>query len=237
MPKYKIADVIFETEHIYDYVPKEMKDYLYTENAPAELTINLRQEDIDFEKNLAPDIEDKFLESIALYRKLCDYILLNKQGLIFHCSAIAVGGNAYLFTAPSGTGKSTHAKLWRNLLGDKAVMINDDKPIIRYIDGEFYVYGTPWDGKHHLSTNTRAKVKGICRIAQAKDNKIFSLTPSEMLITVLTQTALPKDEKQATELFNLIDKLLGTVKLYHLDCNISEDAAKLSYNTMTGDNL
>ncbi|MBQ8427284.1 MAG: hypothetical protein IJX16_05955 [Clostridia bacterium] len=147
-----------------------------------------------------------------------------------------VDGNAYLFTAPSGTGKSTHTRLWRELLGDKAVMINDDKPIIRYVDGEFYVYGTPWNGKHRLDTNTRAKVKAICQIYQAKENEIKKISPPEMLLTVLNQTIRPNDAETYDKLLDLIDKLLRKVELYKLGCNISIDAAKLAYETMSKEN-
>jgi hypothetical protein len=144
-----------------------------------------------------------------------------------------VDGCAYLFTAPSGTGKSTHTRLWRELLGDKAVMVNDDKPIIRYIDGEFYVYGTPWNGKHHLDTNCRAKIKAICKIEQAKENRIEIISTSEMLMTILNQTIRPDNLEQMDKLLGLIDKMISKVGLYKLGCTISKEAAELAYSTMS----
>ena len=148
-----------------------------------------------------------------------------------------VDGNAYLFTAPSGTGKSTHTRLWREMLGDKAVMINDDKPMIRFIDGDFYVYGTPWNGKHNLDTNTRAKVKAICKISQSKENSIRRANSAEMLLTILNQTIRPTETVGMDKLLNLIEKLLTSVDLYCLGCNISREAAELSYKTMSGEQL
>ena len=130
------------------------------------------------------------------FRKLCDYILKNANGFIFHSSAMMVDGNAYLFTAPSGTGKSSHAKLWRELLGDRAVMINDDKPIVRFVDGEFFVYGTPWNGKHKLGENCKAKIKAICALSQEKENLIRKATVPEMLPVILNQTIRPKEIKE-----------------------------------------
>ena len=144
-----------------------------------------------------------------------------------------VDGEAYLFTAPSGTGKSTHTRLWREMLGERAVMINDDKPIVRYVDGDFYVYGTPWNGKHRLDTNTRAKVKAICKIYQAKENVIEKAKPSDMLITLMNQTVRPCEEKKMDKLLAILDKMLTQVDLYSLGCNISREAAELSYNTMS----
>lgn len=233
MPRYKIADVVFEVNPIYPYSEKLCRSYLYYGNVPPAFVADMTEEDIAHEKALAPEFPDAYLESLAIFRKLCHYVLTNADGIVFHSSAIMVDGEAYLFTAPSGTGKSTHARLWREMLGDRAVMINDDKPIVRYIDGAFYVYGTPWNGKHHLDTNCRAKIKAICEIRQAKENAIRRAPTQEMLITILNQTIRPDDEEDMDRLLNLTEKMLETVDLYQLGCNISREAAELSFNTMS----
>lgn len=235
MPRYKIADVVFDTNHIYTYTAKLCQNYLYKGTEPSAFAVNITQSDIDNEraKGGAEQFSDAYLESLALFRKLCEYTLLNAQGIIFHSSAICVDGNAYLFTAPSGTGKSTHARLWREMLGDRAIMINDDKPIIRFVDGAFYVYGTPWNGKHRLDTNSRAKIKAICEIKQAKDNSITEISSSQMLYVILNQTLRPEKLDEMEKFLALIDKLLKSVKLYSLRCNISREAAELSFATMS----
>lgn len=233
MPRYKIADVVFDAKLIYKYTEKLCKNYEYNGEEQPLFTAVITDDDVALEKQKAPEFPEPYLESLALFRKLCDYALSNSNGIIFHSSAIMVDGDAYLFTAPSGTGKSTHTRLWRELLGDKAVMINDDKPIIRYIDGDFYVYGTPWNGKHHLDTNARAKIKAICKIYQASENKIERISSGEMLMTVLNQTIRPDNLDQMDKLLNLIDKMLKSVDLYSLGCNVSIDAAKLSYKVMS----
>ena len=152
--------------------------------------------------------------------------------ILIHSSVIRCDGKGYLMTAPSGTGKSTHTRLWRELLGDKVVMINDDKPIIRYIDGDFYVYGTPWMGKHNLGANVRAKLKAICKIRQEKENVIESVSPAEMLVMILNQTLRPEKLENMDKLLGLIEKMLAKTKLFSLGCNISLEAAQLSYNAM-----
>lgn len=233
MPRYKIADIVFSAKLIYGYTARLCASYEYKGEEPDAFSAVMTTEDIASEKALAPDFPEPYLECLALFRKLCDYALTNADGIIFHSSAIMVDGEAYLFTAPSGTGKSTHARLWREMLGDKAVMINDDKPIIRYVDGAFYVYGTPWNGKHHLDTNTRAKIKAICKIYQAKENKIERASTQDMLITILNQTIRPSSLEQMDKLLVLIDKMLKEVNLYTLGCNISAEAAELSYKTMS----
>lgn len=234
MPRYKIADVVFDAELIYGYTAKLCEKYLYSGSDKPEFTAVITQKDIDAEK--AADGGEKFpdyyLESLALFRKLCDYVLSFRQGIIFHSSAVAVDGKAYLFTAPSGTGKSTHARLWREMLGNRVVMINDDKPIIRFVDGDFYVYGTPWNGKHRLDTNARAKIAAICEIRRGKVNKIYKISPQEMLMVVMNQTIRPTETEKLDNLFFILDKLLSCVPLYRLECDISEEAAKTSYAEM-----
>ncbi len=234
MVRYKVADLVFDAQFRYAFTAKLCKNYEYFGDEPSAVTFTVTEQDVVAEKKKAPDFHEAYLESLALFRKLCDYLLASADGIIFHSSAIMVDGEAYLFTAPSGTGKSTHARLWREMLGDRAVMINDDKPIIRYVDGEFYVYGTPWNGKHQLDTNCRAKVKAICNIYQSKQNKIEEISASEMLMVVLNQTLRPAEIDKMDKLLGLIEKLLSAVKLYRLGCDISREAAELSYKTMSG---
>ncbi|MBQ3116651.1 MAG: hypothetical protein IJC07_06460 [Clostridia bacterium] len=237
MPRYKIADVVFDAQFIYGYTERLCQKYLYQGDEAPRLLISATLDDIKAEKEKAPEYPDNYLESLAVFRKLCAYILDNADGLIFHSSAIMVDGKAYLFTAPSGTGKSTHARLWRELLGDRAVMVNDDKPIVRFVDGKFYVYGTPWNGKHGLDTNCRAEIKAVCKISQAKENSIRKATAGEMVFTVLNQTVRPENQSSMENLLGLIDKLLGSVDTYVLGCNVSKEAAELSYTTMSGERL
>ncbi|MBO7344628.1 MAG: hypothetical protein J6U92_01675 [Clostridia bacterium] len=235
MPRYKVADIIFDARLNYDYVEKLCKKYEYSGLEQPHFSVSITDEDILNES--VSDLYPKwYLESLALFRKLCEYALNNADGLVFHSSAIMVDGNAYLFTAPSGTGKSTHTRLWREMLGDRAVMVNDDKPLIRYENGEFYIYGTPWNGKHHLDTDCKAKIKAICHIYQNKENVICKADKNKMLVTILNQTIRPKDISSMDKLLGLIDKLLTTVDIYSLGCNISREAAELSFNTMSGAN-
>lgn len=234
MPRYKIADVVFETNHIYSYTPKLCRNYLYDGDLPPAFVAEIKEEDIAEERTKAgaEGFPDAYLESLALFRKLCDYTLKNADGMIFHSSAIAVDGKGYLLTAPSGTGKSTHARLLKELLGDRLVYINDDKPIIRLTDGKFYVYGTPWNGKHHLDTNARAEIKAICEIKRGTENSIVRLAPKDMLAVAFNQTLRPETEEDMDKYLTLLDKLLNSVELFRLYCNVSEEAAKLSYGEM-----
>ncbi len=233
MPKYKIADLVFEANTVYEFSHKLCADYKYDGDLPAQFCLTTTKEDILSEQAKTTDpCPDPYAECLALFRKLCDKALEISDTIIFHCSAVAVDGQAYLFTAPSGTGKSTHTKLWRELFQDRAVMINDDKPMIRMIDGEFYVYGTPWNGKHRIGQNTRAKVKAICKLERAKENRIEKCSVVEMLMTVLNQTTRPTDMGQMDKLLTLVEKLLSKVPLFKLGCNMDIEAAKIAYQAM-----
>ena len=123
------------------------------------------------------------------------------------------------------------------MLGDKLTYIDDDKPIIRYIDGEFYVYGTPWNGKHRLGGNVKAKLKCVCKIYQAKENSITKAEIPEMIGVVFNQTLRPEQAEDMEKLLSLTDKLLTKSNLYALGCNISREAAELSFKTMTGEKI
>lgn len=233
MPKYKIADVVFEVQILYEYTKKLCLQYEYDGELPAEFSFAVTDADVAKEKALAPEFREEHLENLVILRRLCDYVLENKNGMIFHSSSIMVDGKAYLFTAPSGTGKSTHTRLWREMLGERAVMINDDKPIIRLIDGQFYVYGTPWNGKHNLGTNVKAPIKAICLLKQAKENSIRPIGAMQTIMAVLNQTVRPEGQENMSKLLTLIEKLITNVQTFLLECNISKEAAELSYKSMS----
>lgn len=233
---YKFADIPFEAIYESAYIAKQCEEYL-TDEAPK-FTISITKEDIEKEHS-APEMQQfsyGYLESLALYRKFCEKAAFEKA-ILFHSSAIEVDGKAYLFTAPSGTGKSTHARLWREMLGEKAVMINDDKPILKVENGKVTVFGTPYDGKGHLSTNKSAPVAGICFLSQAKENKIERIPAKLALPKLLSQTYRPKDSAPLKEIVSLVVAVSASIPVYHLACNISEEAAKLSYQTMKEVNI
>lgn len=232
MAKYKIADTVFEILTVSDYTQHLCKDFL-VEDLKAEHTIKTTVEEVREEMKKEPNFPGVYIESLVVFRRLCDYLLQKKKGIIFHSSAIIVNGEAYLFTAPSGTGKSTHARLWRELLKEKAVMLNDDKPLIRQIGNQFIAYGSPWNGKHKLGANVSAPIKAICVLEQAKENKITKISPKEMLPVVINQTMYPNNEEKVDKMLNLLDGLLKTVNLYKLQCNVSLESAELSFNVMS----
>ena len=141
------------------------------------------------------DASKPYLETLTVYRKIAT-AFLERSVLLMHGSVVAVDGEAYMFTALSGTGKSTHVRLWRKLFGDRAVMVNDDKPLVRIGGERAIVYGTPWDGKHHLSNNIAVPLKAIVVLRRGLENEIHPLTVQEAFPTLLQQSFRTEDPYQ-----------------------------------------
>lgn len=229
----KFAEITVNVSCDTDYIINQCKDYI--SNGPAELNISVDRDDVAKE-NARADREGYpygYLESLAFYRKFCSEAVY-KSTVLFHSSAIALDGEAYLFAAPSGTGKSTHTGIWRNVFGDRAVMVNDDKPLIKIKKDGAVVYGTPWDGKHKLSNNISAPIKGICFLTRGKENSIKRLDRIQALPFLLAQTFRPEGEEGARKMLELALSLIDTVPMWQLSCNISNEAAVVAYEGMSG---
>ena len=171
---------------------------------------------------------DGYLESLAVYRKICE-AMVEFDTILMHGSVVAVDGVAYLFTAKSGTGKSTHTRLWREVFGERAVMVNDDKPLLKLTEDGVLACGTPWDGKHRLSSNVCLPLKAICILERGEVNEITRISPQEALPMVFQQTYRPKNLGKYME---IIDKLAGRVEFYRLRCNMTPEAAQVAYEAM-----
>lgn len=231
--KYCIADTNFEMNYQSDYVEKLCADYEIDPKTEPEFMIRVSEEDLSYEKEKSEEVFPECIyESLALYRKLCEK-MIKKDTFLFHCSAVAVDGKAYLFAAPSGTGKSTHTRLWRQYFGKRAVMINDDKPLLRIQEDAVYVCGTPWCGKHGIQTNCKMPIQGICILRRGEKNSIRKITAIEGYPDLYKQTYRPEREKEKMiKTLSLLKQLAERIPLYEMHCNISEEAAELAWNTM-----
>lgn len=212
----------------YDYIHRLCKDYL-TEKK-EEFCVCATKEEILAENPKGESWPPDYLESLAVYRKIC-HSLLEKQIILFHCSALEMDGEAYLFAAPSGTGKSTHAGLWRSVFGDKVTMINDDKPLLKIGQSDVVVYGTPYGGKNGIQKNTCAKVKAIFILHQAPENTVKQMSSEEAFPKLLSQTYRRKDAKGMLCTVELVRKLAG-LPVFSLGCTISEEAVWTAYEAV-----
>lgn len=181
-------------------------------------------------KYISPALQEYITTGLAFARALLDY-----NGFCLHSSAIAVDNQAVLFAAKSGTGKSTHTRLWREYFGeDKAIMINDDKPAIRWMDdGIFYAYGTPWSGKTDLNTNVKVPLAAIVLLERSDTNWIKPVDRREAVMQIYVHALKPEDgDKDKTEkLMDIVGKTAEKIPVYRMGCTISEEAVKLAYET------
>lgn len=213
----------------YDYLPRQCRDY--RTDRPPQWTVRATEADLLRENPEGKPYAAGYLESLALYRQICER-LIEWDVVLFHGSALALDGKAYLFTAPSGTGKSTHAALWRQVFGARVTMINDDKPLLHIAPSEVTVYGTPWAGKAHLQTNTSAPLAGIVLLHQAPDNTIRPLTAREAYPRLLSQTHRVDAPQGLVHTLDLVWQLAG-LPVYALGCTPTPEAALLACRTLT----
>ncbi|MBR6128199.1 MAG: hypothetical protein IKQ07_01055 [Bacteroidaceae bacterium] len=152
--------------------------------------------------------------------------------LLIHASVIRNNGYGYLFTAPSGTGKSTHTHLWYQYIPGSDLM-NDDNPVVRLIEGEARIYGSPWSGKTPCYRNIWAPVGAITRIEQKPENTIRRMAPVEAFATMLPAVSSMKwDKRVYNGICRCISRLLKTTPIYLLGCRPDEEAAHVSHDAI-----
>lgn len=234
MALYNIADLYVSIDCKGKLMLSRAQAYKAKEQRDADIVINISEESTknaaQRHAELTEDEWEYMLSGSSFYKQL-----INFDGMMLHASAVVVDGKAYLFSAHCGTGKSTHTSLWLKLFGDRAYIINDDKPAIRLRDGEFYVYGTPFSGKHDISRNIGVPLGGICFIARGKENKIYPMDENSVIVNVMEQTLRRLTKVNMEKMLTLLDKLLGSITVYRLECNMDISAAKLSFETMSGE--
>lgn len=224
----------------YRFIEGYCQQYL-TDGEP-DFSVTTEPADIDYERERAkqefemegipmPEFRNAYLDILAAYRKIAKE-MLRYDTILLHGSAIAVDGEGFLFTATSGTGKSTHTRLWREHFGERAVMVNDDKPLLRIRDGQVMVCGTPWDGKHRLSTNIMVPLKGIAILTRGEQNSICRLPAAMALSTLMQQSHRPQAAEDVAKTMDLIDQMLQLVPVYLLKCNMDPEAAEVAYQGM-----
>lgn len=156
------------------------------------------------------------------------FVTASLKTLEMHAAVIKKGTRAYLFLGKSGTGKSTHARQWLKAFTD-AELLNDDNPILRVIDNQVWVYGSPWSGKTPCYKNDSSAVEAIYLLHQAPANVLRSLTMPEAYAAMLMSCSGMKIMKSSMDtIYETIVHVIQTVKMYHLDCLPDEDAARVA---------
>ncbi len=236
----EIAGVVVCTQPLFQSTKEYCRPYL-SEKEP-EFFVQISREDLAFQQMLLEQeaveeglkirrFEDPFLERATIQRRVADY-LIERNTLMLHGSTVAVDGKAYLFTAPCKTGKSTHTRLWRELFGDRAVMVNDDMPFLQIASDGVFAYGSPWSGKHGLATNICVPLQGVCFLHRGMENVIHPIEPVRGIMTLRHQVHMPADDALKQRTMLLLDILAERVPLWQMHCNKEPDAARVAYAAM-----
>ena len=222
----KIADLYVEIPETGGMAPR-LGNYVTKEQASPDIVIREEKYDAgrwpDVAESQVPYMDSGwwFYSSLYLY-----------GGMMLHSSAVELDGHAYLFSGPSGMGKSTHTRLWQREF-PVARVFNDDKPVLRKLDGVWYAYGTPWCGKDGINLNMKVPLAGICFLRRGKQNSIRRLSLIEATAAVISQTNRRFASAQGLEYMTvLVDRLVNDIPIYELRCLAEPAAARLSYETM-----
>jgi len=236
----EIAGLVVKVQPLFETTREYCREYLSDGNPM--LYISVQPDDLGFEQMMFEQeairegmkirkFTGPFLERASIQRRVAE-TLLHRNTLLLHGSTVAVDGYAYLFTAPCGTGKSTHTRLWREAFGNRAIMVNDDKTFLRIDDGEVFAFGSPWSGKHGLHTNICLPLKGICILSRGIENEIMPMSSSEGYDFLYHQTFAPEDPEGQNQLSVLVNALVENVALWKMYCNKNPDAALTAYAAM-----
>lgn len=234
MNLHKIAGITVDLGYKYDRLKKQAQPYLIEEDGiTPDMTIYLSDSFLEkkHEENPHLSIEDcEYIFTSSVYYSG----LLHYGGFMLHSSAVLMDGMAYLFSATSGTGKSTHTGLWQKVFGkDKAFILNDDKPAVRITKDGIYACGTPWSGKTDLNINAVVPIAGICFLERSEENWIKRVNGGDAIMKLLNQTIRPTEENDMSVLLSHVDVVLSNVPIYFMGCNMEDEAAIMAHKAMS----
>ena len=239
--RIKIAGQVAAVTSLFESTRDYCRKYLTEE--PPQCYLTVTREDLAFEQEALRQealeegmkvrvFTDPFLERAAIQRKLAEF-LFDRDVLMTHGSTVAVDGRAYLFTAKCGTGKSTHTRLWRQIFGERALMVNDDKPFLKITEEGILACGSPWSGKHGLDTNVTLPLQGICILERGRENSIERIPPDNALSMLLHQSYRPMKLEKESRLRELVTFLAEKTPLWRMKCNMDPCAAEVSHKAMS----
>lgn len=231
MFKIKIAGINVLVKNKYKYSEYLCREYFTDEEhtdfevSADEAAISEEMENSDIETNAA------YAESVCLHREIAER-LAEYDAFLLHSALIECDGVGVAFTARSGVGKSTHIMLWQKNFGEKVRIVNGDKPIVRFVDGELRAYGTPWLGKEGLGVNSYCKMAALCFLERGEKNVIVKIPAELAAMAMFSQIYLPQNADNAGKTLELADRFASSVSFYRLACNMEDEAAQVSYNAI-----
>lgn len=235
--KIRMAELNIEIKNRYQSCARLCRGYEAEFDKP-DISVSVSEAQIDEEiAHADAPCSRGYAEHICIYREIA-LQLPRFDAFLFHSSVVECDGRGYAFAAASGTGKSTHTALWLKVFGERARVINGDKPIFRYIGDTLYAFGTPWCGKERWGVNDRTPLYAVCFLTRAAENHIEPIDNGEAVSRLFSQVLMPKDAAVAEKFLDLLDRMVSTVPAYLLGCNMLPEAAEVAYRGMQkGENV
>lgn len=210
MPNYKIADVIWNICPKQSQTKALLRKYEFPEPV-ADVTVPAFP-------------ESAVAEHMQLLQYINDTLAGGYQGLMLHAAALVYNRKAYLFVALPGTGKTTHLRLWQQVMGEKVFVLNGDKPFLRVKDGQILVYGGPWQGKEGLGCNAVCPLGGVYLLRRGRENRVCKISAPEKLKGLLDAILLCEDHRTMLGAMEVLNTLCRTAPVSALYCNMTPDA-------------
>ena len=228
----KTANLLREEGLNIIHLPKTIDNE--NEGYEPDIEVSVTDEEIETEYAgyRAESVSRALCESTCIYRAIARKMIAF-QAFVMHGAVLELDGKAYVFTAKSGVGKTTHTKLWVEYFEGRASYINGDKPIIRCKDGVWYAYGTPWMGKEKFGSQSSAPIQAVCFIERGEENKIQKIADKEVIDRVFHQLFFPEDPETLIEFMGLADDFVQKLPFFVLKCNISAEAVRVAYETLS----
>lgn len=229
MFKICMAQLNILIDNKYSYIENMCTDYI-TDAVETDFAVSVTDAEIMAEDD-GTGFDAGYLESLAIYRKIAEEII-SYDGFLMHGVVIDVCSKGVMFTAKSGVGKTTHTRLWQQLLNEKMTVVNGDKPLIRIIDEKIFAYGSPWAGKEGMHKNMRAKLGKVCFLERSEVNKCYLIEKDTVLEKLLPQIYVPKDALKYLKTLDLLSRFIDKVEFYKTECNMDLSAAEIAYKEM-----
>ena len=237
-----LAGISIEIHSLYNDVYELCRDYWTGQN--PDFCVAVTQADIDFEREKSAseakhegrpvvDFSNGYLETLAVYRKIAEK-MLEYNAFLMHGAVVALDGKAYLFTAPSGLGKTTHTRFWLQKYPN-AFILNGDKPFLRMIGNQIFACGTPWAGKEGQNQNAMLPLYAVCALFRGKENRIERISFEKVFPLVIGQTYRPGDVAKMKKTMELIGAMGKRTRFYTMACNLDPEAARVAKEGMNQD--
>ncbi len=230
--RYLIADLVTEYEPKYDSLKKLAEPFVYEGDRATDICIGIDEARIQsLLQKMEVDSDSDDAEGLAVSSDF-NRKAIRFDTMLVHSSALVLDGKAYLFSADSGVGKSTHTRLWLKKYGNRVHIMNDDKPVVRIYADKILACGTPFDGGSGIALNETYPLGAIIFLERGEENSVRVPSSKEIIQHLYFQTARTVGPKTAEKMLDNFEKLIVRTRFLVLTCNMDVSAAETAYQAI-----